>query len=202
MSKPKLILFDFGGVLINYSKSFQTASLEQGIPIEYLDKAFDEKEEDITLGNVFPQDIYITALKENSIEADENYDFLESWIKDYEIIRPAFNLLLELSKKYSVGILSNTYKGVINKTIEMGKLPDIKYRYIFESCEIGHKKPDIEIYEYVEEETGLKGKEILFIDDRKDFTDIANHIAWGTFHFDNSNPISSLSKFLEYLDSL
>lgn len=188
----KLILFDFGGVLVDYSKSFQTASREQNIPMEYLDKAFDDNEEDITLGRISPQDIYILALKENSIKADKNYNFLESWVKDYEIIEPIANILPTLSKKYSVGILSNIYKGIIPKSIELKKLPNIKYDYIFESCEVGYKKPDVEIYKYVEDVTGFEGEDILFVDDRTDFINPAKKLNWNTFLFNNRDPINSV----------
>jgi putative hydrolase of the HAD superfamily len=188
MNKPKLILFDFGGVLIDYSNSFQTASKESGIPIEYLDTAFDNNEDDITVGKISPNDIYQLAVKDSGIEADIEYDFVNSWVKDYITIKPAYNLLLELSEDYLIGILSNTYKDIIEQTIKSKKIPNIKYSYIFESCEIGYKKPNKQIFKYVEENTKLRGEEIFFIDDRQDFLDTAEEFKWNTFLFDKNNP--------------
>ena len=194
MNKPKLILFDFGGVLIDYSKSFVIASKEQNIPIEYLNSAFDNSEDDITRGRITPQGIYEIAVKESGVQASDEYDFISSWVRDYKIIKPSYDFVVTLLKKNNVGILSNTYKGIIRRSIEMGKIPDIEYDYIFESCEICYKKPEIEIYRYVEERTGLKGSEILFIDDRQDFIDGAKELNWSTFLFNSLDPIASIEQ--------
>ncbi len=200
MKNIKLILFDFGGVLVDYSKSFQTASKEQGIPIEYLDNAFDNNEEDITKGIIEPQDIFNMAVKESGVGADIKYDFVNSWVRDYKVIQPTWDLLAELSKTYQVGILSNVYKGMIVESIKLGRLPDINYSYIFESCEIGNRKPEKEIYEYVEKETGFSSKEILFIDDRQDFIEGAQRIGWITYLFDSTNPVVSVPQILDILN--
>jgi FMN phosphatase YigB (HAD superfamily) len=194
MNKPKLILFDFGGVLVDYSQSFVTASREQNIPIEYLDNAFDNNEDDITRGKIKPQDIYKIAVKESGVQVGDDYDFTSSWVRDYIVIEAAYDLLVTLSKNYFVGILSNIYKGILERSIKIGKLPNIEYNYIFESCEISYKKPEIGIYRYVEERTGLEGSEILFIDDRQDFIDGAKELNWGTFLFNSLDPIAAIEQ--------
>jgi FMN phosphatase YigB (HAD superfamily) len=194
MSKPKLILFDFGGVLVDYSKSFETASREQNLPIEYIDSTFDNNNDPITKGEITPQDIYRLAVRESGIEADLNYDFVDSWARDYDVIEASYNFLIDLSIKYPIGILSNTYKGLLDKSIALNKIPNVEYNYIFESCNIGYKKPEIEIYKYVEEKTGLKSSNILFIDDREDFISGANNLGWETFLFDSLNPIMSVEQ--------
>jgi putative hydrolase of the HAD superfamily len=194
MNKPKLILFDFGGVLIDYSQSFQTASKEQNIPIEFLDNSFDTNHEDITVGKITPEDIYQIALTESNMEIGDDYNFTDSWVRDYQTIQPTYEFLEELSHNYVVGILSNTYKGIIKRSIELNRIPNVKYKYIFQSCELGYQKPEIDIYKYVEDRTGLKGKDILFIDDREDYIDSAKQLNWNTFLFDNSNPITSVAQ--------
>jgi FMN phosphatase YigB (HAD superfamily) len=194
MNKPELILFDFGGVLIDYSQSFQTASKEQNIPIEFLDNAFDINHEDITVGKITPEDIYQIALTESNMEIGDGYNFTDSWVRDYQTILPTYEFLEELSHNYVVGILSNIYKGMIKRSIELNRLPNIQYPYIFESCEIGYRKPEIDIYKYVEEKTGIKGNDILFIDDRPDYIEGAEVLNWNTFLFDNSDPITSVEQ--------
>lgn len=199
MHEPKLILFDFGGVLVDYSNSFKTASKESGIPIEHMDRAFDDNEDDITVGKISPNDIYQLAVKDSGIKADLDYDFINSWVRDYIPIKPSYNFLLQLSEEYMIGILSNVYRGIISESIEMNKIPRIEYNYIFESCEIGYKKPEKKIYKYVEEKTGLAGEEILFIDDRRDFVEGAKEVKWRTFLFDNTEPRESVKRIKERL---
>ena len=199
MQDYKLILFDVGGVLINYSNAFVTASKELNIPVELLDATYDKYEREVTAGKMTPQDLYISSLKDNGLKADENYDFLKSWIKDYSSITPTFNLVLDLEGKYNLGLLSNIYTGTLNALIKQNLIPNIKYVHTFLSCDMGMQKPDKEIYEKIIEITKLAPDDILFIDDRDDYLSPPKAMGWNTFKFDKDNPevsVSALRKLL------
>lgn len=52
--------------------------------------------------------------------------------------------------------------------------------FLFQSCDIGMKKPYREIYEYVEENTGYSKGEILFFDDLQENLVQPNKMGWKT----------------------
>ena len=180
----KLVLFDIGGVLIDYTNALKTVSKEQNIPFEYLKNTFDKYENDVTLGNMTPQELYIKTIEENNLKADTNYDFLDSWVRDYKSIKPTYDFLVEISKSLNIGLLSNIYKGMVPLLLKTNLIPGIPYKYTFLSCDIKKQKPFKEIYEYVEETTNLNPGEILLVDDKEDYLSNVRKREWGTFLFD------------------
>lgn len=196
MKQAQLILFDIGGVLVDCNDSFKTAASDLNIPIELIDEAFDKYEAEITLGEISPQELYQYILKKNKISKDSNYNFTENWVKDYKVIPDSYDLLIDLSSHYKLGLLSNTYKGIVGESIISNKMPDILYAYKFLSCDLAMQKPNQDIYDYVENETGYKGSEILFIDDRIDFLEIPKRIGWQTVLYNSSSVKLLRSKLL------
>ncbi len=197
--KTKLILFDIGGVLIEYKDVFKTASSEQGFSIDLINKTFDKYDSEITTGKITPQQLYEICLDENNIQADRSYDFLNSWLKDYVCIKPAFDFVQLLKNQYMVGIFSNIYKGMVPKMIQGGLLPKIGYDYIFESCEMGLQKPDKDAYDFIMNATQLEPDEIFFIDNKVENLLPAIRLGWKTFEFLRENPNASVSKLKEIL---
>jgi len=191
LSRYKLVLFDIGGVLINYDKVFNTASKEQDIPIEYINNTFDKYDEEITRGKITPQEMYLQVLKENKISKDNKYNFVDSWVRDYEKIPQTYDSILKISNNFQVGILSNIYTGIFELLIQKDLVPNIKYKNIFLSCDLGFRKPEVEIFKHVENTSNLKSEEILLIDDQEDNLAQAKERGWGTFLFDRLNPEAS-----------
>ncbi len=77
----------------------------------------------------------------------------------------------------------------------MGLIPNIAYSYMFLSCQIGLQKPFKEIYNHVENSTGLKPDQILFIDDQEDYLQGAINNGWRTFLFNKNSQEESCKKF-------
>ena len=91
-------------------------------------------------------------------------------VRDYEI---------SLNDKAYIGILSNLTiydKERLDKQVQLSN-----YDYVFLSFEMGCKKPDLEIYEKVQEQLPFRKEDILFIDDRKDNIEAAKAFGWNTF---------------------
>lgn len=179
----KLILFDIGAVLIEYGDVFNTVAKEQNFEHELIDNTFDKYDSQITTGKISPQELYLRCLEENNINADKNYDFAQSWIKDYKPLKETYELIEKLKANYEIGYLSNIYKGLVEKMISQKMLPNLKKEFRFLSCDIGAQKPDEEIYKYVEENVEFKPSEILFIDDKVENLDVARARNWNTFEF-------------------
>ena len=198
----KLILFDIGGVLIDYSDVFRTVSIEQKFPHEFIDKTFDKYDKDITIGKITPQELYLKCLNENGLVANKNYDFMDSWLRDYAVIKPTFDLIELLQqehKEYKIGLFSNIYKGMVTEMMKRQLIPNINYNYIFLSCDIGIQKPDKQIYDYALSTTGLKPNQILFIDDRDDYLEPAINTGWNTFKFSRQDPKQSIIRLKELI---
>ena len=199
MNESKLVLFDIGGVLIDYGNVFKTVSTEQKFPLELIDKTFDKYDAEVTTGKITPQELYLKCLTENAITADTNYNFLNSWLRDYKSITPTFELLPLLKQKYQIGLFSNIYKGMIPEMVKMGLLPNIEYDYLFLSCDIGIQKPYKEAYEFIANSTRLVSEQILFVDDKEENLEPARALGWNTFRFATNEPDSSVNKLKELL---
>lgn len=199
MSKIKLILFDIGGVLIDYSNVFKTVANEQNIPFKLVDDTFDRYDDEITTGKITPQELYLKCIEDNNLDIDRDYDFLISWLNDYVPIKAICGLLVELSKLYEVGFLSNIYKGMVEAMIKSEKLPKVKYKHKFLSCDIGMRKPDREIFKYVLKESGLKPDEIFFIDDKEENSEVAKSMGFLAYIFDKENLEKSVREIREEL---
>lgn len=193
----KLVLFDIGGVLINYERAFRNASIEQNIPYELIGNAFDKYDKEITSGQITPQELYLKCLEENNLKANKNYDFTDSWIRDYSSIKPTYDLIHKLKPVYQVGLFSNIYKNMIPVLKKKKLIPDIAYDFLFISCDTGLQKPDMESYEHVLETTKLEPSQILFVDDRDDNLAVAEYLRWKTFKFSKTDPASSAKKLTE-----
>ncbi|PJA40357.1 hypothetical protein CO178_02305 [candidate division WWE3 bacterium CG_4_9_14_3_um_filter_34_6] len=200
MIKPKLILFDIGGVLIEYKNAFVTVSKVQHLPHDIILSSYNKYNEALSLGKITPQEFYLKCLKENGLKADTNYDFLLSWNNDFEIIKPAFNYLLNIANQSKIGVFSNIHKGAFQSFIGQNLIPNVNYEYIFLSCELGMEKPNQNIYEYVVKNTGLIGEEIFFIDDNEDNITQAQKMKWQTHKFDRENPQTSVNQLSKILN--
>ncbi len=195
----KLVLFDIGSTLMNCDNAFKTAAREQNIPFEAIDKTFDSYDKEITIGKITPQELYIKSIERNSLNADKNYNFMESWLSDYIPIKESIDLLYKLKEKYQIGLFSNIYKGMVQEMIKNGMLPKINYNFLFISCDIGMRKPDKEFYDYVLSKTNLQPNEIFFVDDKAE--NLTQEVAkgWNTFKFSYKDHTESAKQLSEIL---
>lgn len=176
----KLILFDIGGVQIEYSNVFKTVSKEQNFPQKLIDATFDKYDREITIGKITPQELYLTCINENNLMADTNYDFTDSWLRDFNIIKPTYELIPQLKQHYKIGLFSNFYKNMVPELIKRKLIQNINYDYILFT-------------------TGLKPSQIFFIDDRDDYLNTANKLDWNTFKFNTANPEESVNDLRKIL---
>lgn len=195
----KLVLFDIGGVLIDYERAFRTASIEQNIPYELIGDTFDKYDREITSGEITPQELYLKCLEENNLKANKNYDFTDSWIRDYSSIKPTYDLIHKLKPVYQVGLFSNIYKNMIPILKKKKLIPDIVYDFLFISCDTGLQKPDMDAYEHILVTTKLNPEQILFVDDKDDNLTVAEYLKWEIFKFSKTDPASSVQKLIKIL---
>ena len=78
-------------------------------------------------------------------------------------------------------------------------LPKVKWDAIVDSSVVGLRKPDEEIYERAEREAGVKGEEILFIDNMAKNLVMAEKRGWETFLYNSADYEQSNKELREFL---
>ncbi|HIG32086.1 MAG TPA: HAD family phosphatase [Flavobacteriales bacterium] len=106
-------------------------------------------------------------------------------------------VIQSLKKEYSIYLLSNTntiHVDAFKKKI--GKEKWIKFCNLFDkmylSHEVGLRKPNTAIFEYILEEQNLKPEEVFFIDDSTEHIEGANKLGIKTYHLKNGEEIATL----------
>lgn len=173
------IIFDFGDIFINLDKQATIDGLEKlGLSawneeLNQLNLSFEKGQisrENFLLG--FQKHIPKASLDE--IETAWNAILLDFPLKRLEFLQ-------KLSGKYRLFLLSNTDSiHITTFENENGTSFYSDFYQCFEkvyfSFEMGMRKPDVEIYNYVLVQHGLVAKNTLFIDDKKENTDAASSL--------------------------
>ncbi len=173
------IIFDFGDIFINLNpKAVKNAFTNLGL------KQWKQNLDDLNVlfekGQISEEN-FLKSIQKHIPEANLN-EIKEAWnliLDDFPQYRLDF--LMELSKKYRLFLLSNTDSIHISSfESKVGHEFSTNFYNCFEkvyfSFDLGMRKPDIEIYEFVLNENKLLAKNTLFVDDKKPNTDAAHKI--------------------------
>ncbi|MCP9199732.1 HAD family phosphatase [Gramella sp. GC03-9] len=183
----RAILFDFGDVFINLDKEATGRELKK--------MNIDELSEEVHARNKEYEQGFIT-----SDEFSEFYraqfpdlkseEFLKSWnaiLLDFPEYRFKFIQKLAEEKDYKLILLSNTNENHIqNIKKRVPFFEDFKncFDAFYLSHEIGMRKPDPRIFEFVLEHHDLKPEECLFVDDTPENTEAAANLGFHTWNIE------------------
>ncbi len=170
------IIFDFGDVFINLDKQGTINSLKKlGLP---------EWNEDLTQLNLkfekgqISEENFLLGIQKHVPNASMD-EILTAWnavLLDFPLRRLEF--LQKLSKKYRLFLLSNT-DAIHIETFERENGASFysdfyqSFEKVYFSFELGMRKPDAEIFNYLLKNHNLSAKRTLFVDDKKENTDAA-----------------------------
>lgn len=186
MSNIKNIIFDLGGVLLNIDYN-KTISAFTELGIGNFDKMFTQFHADelfikMETGKISDEDFRATLKKATGGKAsDDQLDV--AWNAMILTFRTeSLAALEELSKKYSLFLLSNTnsihlkyFQQVFTR--DTGKpLLDDYFNKAWYSHELGLRKPGREIYEFALRDGGIVASETIFIDDTYDNIEAAKEL--------------------------
>ena len=165
------VLFDLGGVIVNWHNSWliQDVSDEFQLQEEKLSKEFYKNLPEISTGRINEKEFWHAIGKE--LESKKLMNLNESLLD--EIFRKRCSLnnsMISLSKELSqkditVGILSNTEPASYSVMENLTSLDHFEYKFL--SYNIGHLKPEPEIYHHVIDNIPFPKEELFFIDDLK-----------------------------------
>lgn len=175
MAQYRNMIFDLGGVLLDINYQLAIDAFEQ--------LGFPEFEQ---MYSQFRADQLFSKLEKGEVTPDQFYEVMQKAGREgltRQQIRHAWNSLIlsfrqssieylrDLSSKYSLYLLSNTNKihhEYFSRLFEgetgYGSLEGL-FKKAYLSFEIGMRKPDSVIYEYVIKDAGISPGETLFIDD-------------------------------------
>ena len=181
------LIFDFGGVLINLDLEAVPVGLRKfglDIPGPELIRISQRYEKGLMPTGTFLEEVH-QVLKGSQIE--EVRQIWNQTIGDFPIERLQFLEELKRTGRYRMFLLSNTNALHIQQVrLTMGREIFDRFYACFHgfylSHEIGMRKPDPEIFEYVMQENKLLPGETLFIDDTREHTESASGLGLHTWH--------------------
>ncbi len=190
----KSIIFDWGGVLAPSDNKIAAVRLRKNFDFDVNEfyKYFEEHEDNLCHTNEDKKFLLIASKKFN-IPVGSIINALSADPPD-----EVFEIAKSLSKKYKTYILSNQLKfrtDYIKSTFDLSF-----FDKVFFSNEIGLKKPNKDIFNYLLKEIQNKPDECLFIDDLSENIQVAKKLEFNTILFKNLEQLKKqLSSFsLDY----
>jgi len=193
----EVILFDLGNVILPFNhyqiaeKLYRfTRDKEFQDPQKIFSFLFDVQGgaiNDLDIGKVSPSDFFqsIQTTLDLSISFDE---FVPLWsdifVEDLEVSQ----IILALKERKRLGLLSNTDSLHFNYILSKFPIIRIFDKWIL-SYEVGFKKPAIEIFQTAMKWASVEPKKILFIDDIKEYVDVAVSLGMHGIHFISSDQL-------------
>ncbi len=186
MSKISCILFDLGGVIIDWQDSWLVDELikRYNLSRELFEQEFRKNLKILSTGKMTEGKLWSRV--GNSLESSE----LE---KQDSLLGPIFRKLVSVNDSVvklsrmiketglSIGILSNTDPITFPIVEELTSLNHFDFKFL--SYEIGHVKPSPMIYQHVIENVPFKKEELIFIDDTESNVKSANDFGIKTIQF-------------------
>jgi len=193
MTKPTWIVFDVGGVLLDWPSSSTETAKHLGVTHDELfDVLFDQTIKmnigtRMNLGEISAHEGWTIILKELKKE-HAPADVISRWFAWEFWLEDTLRLLAELHDHgYKLAVMSNSWLGM-NDPTQKHLLPDEfnLFDKIFDSSEVRTQKPDAAFYEIVETGLGSNGEALFFIDDDQKNLDAAEQRGWQHFLYDMS----------------
>lgn len=183
----KAIIFDFGDIFINLDKQATGRKLKT-MHIEDLPDSLVAKNREYEQGFVSSNEI--SEFYRTEFPQLQHENFLDSWnsiLLDFPEYRFKWIQKLSAEKDYKLILLSNTNENHISNIKNR-----VDFYEAFKDCfdafylshEIGLRKPNPNIFEYVLEQHDLKAEECLFIDDTRENTEAAARLGFHTWNLE------------------
>jgi HAD superfamily hydrolase (TIGR01509 family) len=195
----KHIIFDFGGVLVDLNPDLSFNALrdifdcEPSTPLPpKIQRILNEYE----VGS-FGEASFMHRLQLLKKEIPGERDLLDAWnamLLDLPKVR--LDWILELRKKYTVSLLSNTnhthiewVRSLLRRRDRIVGFEELYFDNVFYSHKINLRKPNLDIYNHVINELGATPAEAIFIDDSQVNIDGALAAGWQAVRHDPNQEI-------------
>jgi FMN phosphatase YigB (HAD superfamily) len=200
--KIKNIIFDLGGVIININYHL-TIQKFKNLGIENIENAYSQLRQEnlfdqFEIGAITPAEFREGIRRMSSADiSDEVID--KTWgAMLLDIPEERISLLQEAKKRYNTFLLSNTneihlgqFSGYIKQKFEIDGLGPLFIKDYY-SHEIGLRKPNADIFEFVLAKNKLKPEETFFIDDSPQHIEAAVKLGIQAYHLTSPETILNL----------
>jgi len=200
----KAVVFDYGNVIMRFKNG-------RSPTLKFISDVFDASQEDILreikkdylqslmAGNQDEEIFWQTFAVNLNVPYPENW--IERWqqfhMQEIEINTELLSVISELKAQgYQVGLLSNQVSSISKAYRNSNHLDP--FDPVILSCEVKAAKPDPEIYHILLQEMGLKGEEILFVDDKEENLIAAQKLGIQTIHYNYNH--HTIEDFLANLE--
>jgi len=170
------IIFDFGDIFINLDKQATVDGFKK-LGLSEWDEDLNQLNIQFEIGQI-SQDKFLLGIQKHIPNASID-EILEAWnaiLLDFPLYRLEF--LQNIPKKYRLFLLSNT-DSIHIETFEQENGVSFYsdfyqcFEKVYFSYEIGMRKPNADVFNYLVKKHELSPKRTLFIDDKKENTDAA-----------------------------
>lgn len=206
----KNIIFDFGNILIDLDIERTWVSLRHFVGDDFTQKlktAYPNGDVfiDFEIGKI-SEETFFETLRSVAEHPLSIRHIKEAWNAMLLTIKPErFEMLLQLRTQYKVFLLSNTNETHLNfvdgylRTVYGFDIQHFNTTYFdkaYYSHEMGLRKPNVDIFEFVLQDAGLKAEESIFIDDVTANTEGAKSVGLNVYHHRVGEEIIDVMKLL------
>lgn len=180
------VFFDIGGVLLEVNERGGLAEIvrQTGLAPDWLGaRMAGENLYALERGKITLRDYYAAVFKDAGSDPPITYDrFEQFWIGLLQETTPVTELLPLLRKQVLVWLLSNSNHVHMDYVREhypfMAQVDGL-----ISSYEVGHRKPDREIYLVALRQSGTRAGQALFVDDKIDNVRAAQELGISAHHY-------------------
>lgn len=175
----RAVVFDFGGVIVNFTPSDLEKFVSElfHLPIETVKKSLFAAGGDLIEGKITEDSFWRNYASSVGRQLPKNWEkIFTSFLLEKTIVNQAvMDIVKNLQKKKLLTpLLSNI------SPMQLKIFKNVGYFNLFNplifSCEVGFKKPDRHIFEFLLKTINLKPHECLFVDDDENNVDAASHL--------------------------
>ena len=191
------VYFDINGCLVRFfHHAFTELAEETGKPADQIETTFWHYNDAVCRGEM-PLDEFNRIMAE---KFEHMVDWKAYYMRAVVPITEMHELVAWAAQHYKVGLLSNIMPGFISDMIAGGLLPNIEYDTIIDSSEVRAIKPEPQIYQIAQDQSGVDASEILFIDDSRTNIMAASQLGWKVLWFDDFRPEESVARIRQALE--
>ncbi|MGC8568239.1 MAG: HAD family hydrolase [Candidatus Micrarchaeia archaeon] len=192
----KLIIFDIGGVIIDYHEEqyYSYLSKKTGISEAKIKSYIDNMISRMEIGALSFYDFEKSLSKHFGVSR-RTLEWNKAYKKLLKVNKGVMQYMKELHHNYKIVLLSNISVGRL--VIGLRYIDRSAYDHVYASCYLKMRKPSPKIYRYVLKKNRCKPEEAVFIDDRQENVDGARSVGIDSIRFENLEKLkNSLSKIL------
>ena len=194
----KAIIFDYGNVIHKWDNNIflEKVAKKSDKTKNYIKKiVFDSGlQKEVFLGKISAIEFFEKIKDKCDINMSKEEFFKSYSDKLFEKIKTTIDLIKRLKKNYNLSLISDTDKIDFEYVLKKSEVFPL-FDAVTLSFEVGHKKPDKEIFLDALKKLNLKPNECVYIDDIKEYSEAASKLRIHGIHYTSyENLIKELKK--------